>query len=191
MKKVKAVFDESKDGFTYVPPGTYPMNIISFGVKDINDSKVFNMKFRVADEVSKLKVAKTIKNGDGGFTTAKSDNGEDELISATFISGMEYFNKGVWLTPNPEKGKGWQNRKYLEFCENIGIAFDEDKDGIVQLGEIEEEDVLGLPCLGALKTDKFTNAQGEEVSVLKVMQVFPWADGTRLSEEELGDDVPF
>jgi len=59
------------------------------------------------------------------------------------------------------------------------------------LGEIEEEDVLGLPCLGALKTDKFTNSQGEEVSVLKVMQVFPWADGTKLSEDELGDDVPF
>ena len=191
MKKVKAVFDETKDGFTYVPPGTYPMHVVSFGVKDINESKVFNMNFRVADEVSKLKVTKTIKNGDGSFVTAKNNSGEDELISAEFIAGHEYFNKGVWLTPDPEKGKGWQNRKYVEFCENIGITFETDNDGNVQLGEIEEEDVIGLPCLGALKTDKFTNAQGEEVSVLKVMQVFPWADGTRLSEDELGEELPF
>ena len=61
MKKTKAVFDETKDGYTYVPPGTYPMHIVSFGVKDINDSKVFNMQFRVAGDVSKLKVVKTVK----------------------------------------------------------------------------------------------------------------------------------
>ena len=93
MKKVKAVFDESKDGFTYVPPGTYPMNIISFGVKDINDSKVFNMKFRVADEVSKLKVAKTIKNGDGGFTTAKSD--KKLSTTSNFFCLVEILFRGI------------------------------------------------------------------------------------------------
>ncbi len=191
MKKTKAVFDESKDGFTHVPVGTYPMNIVSFGAKDINDSKVFNMKFRIASEVSKLKVIKTIKNGDGAYVPVKQDNGEDELISAEFMSGLEYYNKGIWLTPNPQATEGWKNRKYKEFCENVGIAFEEDKDGNLQLGEIEEEDVLGLACLGSLKNDTFTNAQGEEISVLKVMQVFPWADGTKLSEDEVGDDVPF
>lgn len=191
MKKVKAVFDETKDGFTYVPPGTYPMHVVSFGVKDINDSKVFNMKFRIADDVAKLKVVKTIKNGDGTHVPVKNDSGENELISADFIKGLEYHGKGIWLTPNPKATEGWKNRKYVDFCENVGIAFEEDKDGNLQLGEIEDQDVLGLPCLGSLKNDKFTNAQGEEVSVLKVMQVFPWADGGRLSEDELGDDLPF
>ncbi len=191
MKKTKAVFDETKDGYTYVPPGTYPMHIVSFGVKDINDSKVFNMQFRVAGDVSKLKVVKTVKNGDGTYIPVKQDNGEDELISAEFISGLEYYNKGIWLTPKPSKEEGWKNRKYKEFCENIGIVFDEDKDGNLQLGEIEEEDVLGLPCLGRLTHDTFTNSQGEEVSMLKVMQVFPWVDGAKLPDDEIGEDVPF
>jgi|TARA_Y100000296_G_scaffold71498_1_gene87039 hypothetical protein len=191
--ETKATFNETTDGYTYVPAGSYPMHIVDYDVYTMKDgnSMVFNLKFRIADEVKKLEVEKIVKNGDGQMTTVDDEEGNPIRVSAKFLAGKEYQNKGVWLTANPAEGEGWKNRAYKTFCENLGIEFPKDEDGNIQLMQIEEEDVIGLPCLGNLQSVTFENDAGEEISIMKVVEVFPWASGQKLPAEEIGEEVPF
>ena len=192
MKEIEATFNESEDGFTPVVEGTYPAHITSFDTREYNGSTVYNLSFTVDGEVEKLDVPKLVKDSNGGYAQAVDPNGKPLTVNAGFMSGNMYrIDKGVWLTPNPSQGEGWKNRRYKEFFENLGVSFPSDKEGNVTLGEIEKEDVIGLPCLVELRETSFTNSEGQQRSAMKVTNVFPWSDGSRLSKDEVDTEVPF
>ena len=190
MKNVEATFDEARDGFQPVAEGTYPAHCSSFGFNDWKDSKIFNLEFTIADEAENLKVSKLKSDGTGGFVQDVDEDGKPVTISAIYMVGKKFKNNGVWLTPKPAKGESWKNRRYKEFFESLGVDFPSEN-GRISLAEVEEHDVLGLPCLVNIKQQTFKNKDGEERTAMKVSSVFPWADGKRLSADELSSDVPF
>ncbi len=183
-------FNESTDAYQPIVAGTYPAHIISFESRDINDSVVFNMTFKIADKVGEMEVP-VYNNIDGKYEATLDENGKEVTRKATHLIGKEVRSSGVWLTPNPKEGEGWKNRKYKEFFENLGVSFPTDKDGNAQLGQVEEEDVLGFPCLAKVAEQSFTNKEGEEKTTMRVFNTFPWTGGQKLSEDEIGEDVPF
>ena len=190
MKNIEATFDEARDGFQPVAEGTYPAHCSSFGVNDWKDSKIFNLEFTIADEAQSLTVSKLRSSGNGEFVQEVDGDGIPVTVSALYMVGKKFKNNGVWLTPKPAKGESWKNRRYKEFFEALGVDFPSE-DGQVSLAEVEEHDVLGLPCLVDIKQQKFKNKEGEERTAMKVSSVFPWADGKKLSADELSSDVPF
>ena len=148
MKPIKATFDETTDGASPIMPGTYPAHVTALTTRSFDSgSTVFNLTFKVADDVSKSKVIKQQKNGNNAWEPVLDDKGEAIEISAAYMSGKTFYANGVWLTPNPEKGEGWKNRKYLEAFENLGIDFPRDDKGVVSLAQVEDDDVLGRPAL--------------------------------------------
>ena len=191
------VFDESVDGYTPVVPGVYPAHVVELSTKDqkqdgtkfANDSVVFNITFSLADECKKLKVKKMTKNGSGYEEVLDSDGNSIE-IPGDYLAGKKFNSKGVWLTPNPAPGDGWKNRAYKEFFENLGVQFKE-VDGKVKLGYVEKSDVIGMPCLVTLGEEEYPKADGTTGVSTKAFNCHPWKDGTRLSEEEVGEDLPF
>jgi hypothetical protein len=192
MKPVEATFNESTDGFTPVVEGTYPAHITTFDTKEFNESKVYNLSFTIADEVGKLDVPKLAKDSNGGYVQTYDKEGNPSTINAGYMAGNMYrVDKGVWLTPNPNEGEGWKNRRYKEFFESLGVEFPLDSEGSTKLAEVEKDDVIGFPCLIELRETSFTNSEGMERKAMKVINVFPWQEGQKLSVEELESDVPF
>ena len=191
------VFDESIDGYTPVVPGVYPAHVVDLDTKDqradgtkfANDSVVFNITFSLADECKKLKVKKMTKNGSGYDEVLDSD-GKPVEVPGDYLVGKKFNSKGVWLTPNPSPGDGWKNRSYKEIFENLGVQFKE-VDGKVKLGFIEKEDIVGMPCLITLGEEEYPKADGTTGYSTKAFNCHVWGDGTRLSEEEVGADIPF
>ena len=102
----------------------------------------------------------------------------------------------MWLNPQPEKGKSWQNKNYVNWGTNLGVEFPETEDGKIQLVEIEESDILGKPCLVSVKNEPW-EYNGKSGIALKVFDVLKWEDGSALSQEEVAlknnkeDDLPF
>lgn len=190
MKTIEATFDETKDGFQPITEGTYPAHCSGFNVNDWNASKIFNLEFTVAEEARKLSIAKMISDGNGGYIQQVDGEGKSVEVSADYMVGKKFKNNGVWLTPKPAPGESWKNRRYKEFFEALGCEFPSE-DGKVSLAEVEEHDVIGLPCLVAIKQQTFVNKDGEDRTAMKVDSVFPWSDGKRLSADELDADVPF
>ena len=191
MKELKnTTFNESTDAFQPIVAGTYPAHVTSFESRDINDSVVFNMTFKLADKVGEMEVPvyRTV-NGKYEITTDEDNN--EVTRKATHLIGKEVRSSGVRLNPNPKDGEGWKNRKYKEFFESLGVNFPIDDNGNIQLGQVEEEDVLGLPCLAKVGEQEFTNKEGEKKSTMRVFTAYPWTGGQKLSDDELGADVPF
>ena len=193
MKQLKdTVYDESTDGASPVMPGTYPAHVYSLNTRSFDSgSIVFNLTFRIADEVKDMTVVKQEKNGGGSYEPVIGDDSNPVEVNAGYMSGKTFYAQGVWLTPKPDEGQGWKNRKYKETCENLGVAFNTTKDGTTQLGELEESDVIGAPAFVRLQEQEYTNRNGEIRTAFKVDSILPWNDGTRMSAEELGSDIPF
>ena len=101
------------------------------------------------------------------------------------MAGKQYRSAGVFLTSNLPKDERWKNKKYNEFFTNIGVKFPVNGDGIVQLQEVEEEDIIGLPAIVDVQVYKYTTKQGEERTSLRIMNTYPWNDGVKK------DNVPF
>tara|TARA_R100000234_G_C4948424_1_gene156200 strand:+ start:181 stop:771 length:591 start_codon:yes stop_codon:yes gene_type:complete len=188
-------YNEERDGIIPIVAGTYPAHVAGLESKDLTtkagEQKVFNITFLVAEEAGKTEVTKMVKNGDGQMHEVKDEDGNEVKISASYMSGKRFNSTGIWLTPSPEAGQGWKNRKYKEFFENLGVIFPENKDGDTVLAEVEESDVIGNPCFIKLGQETYTK-DGEERSVWKVFDAFTWSDGQKLSEDEVVvDDLPF
>jgi hypothetical protein len=191
MKNIDATFDEAVDGFSPVAEGTYPAHCSEFGVNDWKDSKIFNLTFTIATEAKTLNIPKLASDGNGGFVQQVDSDNKPITVAGDYMVGKKFKNNGVWLTPKPKAGESWKNRRYKEFFEALGVDFPSEG-GKVALAEVEESDVVGLPCLVDVKQQSFKNKEGEERTAMKVTSVFPWNDGTRLSMDELSsDDVPF
>ena len=200
MREIEGTyFDPTEDGFTPVTPGIYPAHVIAFDMKDsgrngepfANNSKVFNLTFKIADEASKIEVDKIALNGNGTYTTVTDGNGKTVKIKATNAVGKKYNSQGVWLTPKTGKDEGWKNRNYNKFFTALGIEFP-DKDGKLKLAQVEEGDVIGRPALVRLAEEKYMNNEGEEKTSMKVFDAYDWAEGRRISQDELDEaDLPF
>ena len=184
-------FNESTDSFQPIVPGVYPGHVTSFEARDVNDAIEFNLVVTLHEKVGELEVPIYKSNEDGTFATVKDEDGNELLRKATHLVGKEIRTTGIWLTPSPKDGEGWKNRKYKEFCESLGVAFPSDDKGNVQLGKIEEDDVLGNPCLAKVGEEKFTNKEGQEKTTMRVFNCFPWSSGQQIPRDELGIDVPF
>ena len=135
-----------------------------------------------------MEIHKYARNGND-YDPSNID-GEPEMISAGFMTGKKYKSAGVWLTPNLPKKDGWKNRTYMEFFTNIGVEFPNDVNGVLELQEVEEADVIGMPALVDVKPHAYTNKNGEDKVTLRVLSVFPWNDGDR-KEISKDTDVPF
>mgnify|MGYP003140628594 FL=1 len=189
MKEFDAKFDVGTDGYQAANPGKYPAHISAFDVRTFDSgSKVFNIEFTLADECKSMEIHKYARNGND-YDPSNID-GEPEMISAGFMTGKKYKSAGVWLTPNLPKKDGWKNRTYMEFFTNIGVEFPNDVNGVLELQEVEEADVIGMPALVDVKPHAYTNKNGEDKVTLRVLSVFPWNDGDR-KEISKDTDVPF
>lgn len=171
-------------------PGTYPAHATKCDIKEWNDSFVYNMTFTVADEVKKVQIDKmTVENGE--LVKVLDADGNPVKISASYLSKKEFRSNGVWLTPNPNDDEKWKNRKYKQFFESMGVVFDADKDGNTVLAQVEEDDILGLPCLIKIAREEYTAKDGATRQAWKVFQVYPWQNGNKLDPDEINSDVPF
>jgi hypothetical protein len=183
-------FNESTDAFQPIVAGTYPAHVTAFESRAINESIVFNLTFKLADKVGEMEVP-VYSQIDGKYTPTLDEDKNPVTRKATHLVGKEIRSTGVWLTPNPKEGEGWKNRKYKEFFESMGVSFPVDDNGNVALGEIEEEDVLGFPCLAKVGEQQFTNKEGEEKTTMRVFVTYPWNGGQKLAADEIDSDVPF
>ncbi len=192
MKSVDAIFDESVDGQTPIMPGTYPAHVVGFTTREFDSgSTVFNLSYKIAEEAKDMNIAKQHKNGQGNYEPTLGQDGKPVEVSAGYMVGKTFYANGVWLTPSPEKGQGWKNRKYVETMQSMGVKFDVNDDGQVTLAEVEEDDVMGLPALVSLSEEEYTNRNGEAKTSFKVVNVDKWEDGQRLSVDEIDDEAPF
>jgi len=185
-----STYDPSESGYNKIPEGTYPAHVTAVHSTKFDDTgkSVYNLIFTAADEVKNLKVPKLVSDGNGGYT-------QDGEVSGEFIQGKTFRfadKKSMWLNPYPEKGKGWQNERYVNYSTNLGVEFPKTEDGKeIQLVEIEESDILGNPCLVRV-IDEPWEYKGKSGIALKVIDVLEWKDGTKLSKDELeADDLPF
>lgn len=188
-------YNEERDGMIPIVGGVYPAHVSGLESKDLNtkagEQKVFNISFKIADEAGKTVVPKMVKNGDGQFHQSMDKDGKPLTIPATFMVGKRFSSTGIWLTPSPETGQGWKNRRYKQFFENLGISFPTNKKGDTLLAEVEESDVIGHPCFVKLGQEFYTK-DGEERSIWKAVDAFVWSEGESLSEDEITeDDLPF
>jgi len=193
MKPIEAKFDESTDGASPIMPGTYPAHVMSLTTRDFDSgSTVFNLTFKIAEEVKDTQIIKQRKNGSSGtYEPILDEKGSPIEMSGSYMAGKTFYANGVWLTPKPEKGQGWKNRKYLEAFTNLGVDFPRDDKGVVDLAEVEDDDILGRPALVRLAEQEYTNRNGEQRTSFKVDTILAWETGTRLSADELDDKVPF
>ena len=171
-------------------PGTYPAHVKTVIVKEWNESFVYNMTFIVAPEVEKVSIDKmTVENGE--LVKVTDSDGNPVKINASYLAGKEFRSSGIWLTPNPADSEKWKNRKYKQFFESIGVVFEVDKDDNTVLGQVEEDDILGLPCLVKIAREEYTASDGTKRQAWKVFQVYPWSNGAKIDPDELSSDVPF
>lgn len=189
-------YNPETDGFMPIAPGTYPAHVAGLESRELTTKNgeqkhVFNLTFLVDESVSKMSIPKLVKNGDGEYHPAKNEDGTDASVSGEYMKGKRFSSVGLWLTPQPEEGKRWQNRRYVEFFESLAVEFPQDKEGNTQLAIVEEEDVIGKPCFIKLNKESYEK-DGEQRYVWKAFEVFPWHDGEVLSGDEVkSDDLPF
>ena len=196
MAKVieNAVHDPSEDQRDIIPEGTYPAHVTAVNSTKFEDTgkSVYNLTFTAAEEVKNITVPKLTSDGNGGYN-------QDGEINGEFIKGKEFRfanKRSMWLNPQPEKGKSWQNKNYVNWGTNLGVEFPETEDGKIQLVEIEESDILGKPCFVSVKNEPW-EYNGKSGIALKVFDVLKWEDGSALSQEEVAlknnkeDDLPF
>jgi len=188
-------YNEARDGMIPMVAGIYPAHVCGLEAKELKtkagEQTVFNITFLIADEVANTKVAKLKKGRDGEFRQESHSDGQPKTISAVFMKGKKFNSTGIWLTPSPQEGQGWKNRKYKEFFEHLGVVFPSDKDSNTLLAIVEEEDIIGYPCLIKLNKEEYQK-DGVTRSVWKVFDAFQWSDGAKLSSDEVtGDDLPF
>tara|TARA_Y100000034_G_C6788165_1_gene352688 strand:+ start:276 stop:866 length:591 start_codon:yes stop_codon:yes gene_type:complete len=188
-------YNEETDGPIVIVEGIYPAHVAGLEGKELDTKAgkqmVFNLTFLINEKAADINVSKMVKNEDGDYTPFVDAKGNKVEISADYMVGKRFNSTGIWLTPSPSKTDRWKNRKYLEVFRNIGIEFPTNSNGDNVLAVIEEEDVIGRPCLIQLQKEHYEK-DGEKRFAWKAFDIHSWADGTVLSEDEVSsDDIPF
>jgi len=191
MKDFDATFDSKNDQPIKPIPGKYPSHVSGFeAVMLPSGAKVFNIDFTLAEECKKMSKKETIQLSKNVSGDILDDNEKPKEISLAFMSGKEYRSAGVFLTPKLPEGQRWKNKKYTEFFSNMGVKFPTNNDGVVQLKEVEESDIIGLPAIADVQVYKYTTKDGIPRSTMRVMNVYPWDDGTKKIKED-NEEAPF
>jgi hypothetical protein len=185
----KATIGKGDEKSLPIIPGTYPAHVSNVGVNEYNDSFVYNITFLVAPEVEKVQINKMTREN-GELVQVLDAEGNPIKINASYLAGKTFRGGGVWLTPEPGDEK-WKNRKYKQYFESLGVVFDSDDNGDTILGQVEEDDVLGLPCLIKIAQDEYIDKQGQPKQAWKVFNIYPWSNGSKIDPDELTSDVPF
>ena len=126
----------------------------------------------------------------------KMDRNDPEIVVRDKVYLPQYYLE-------PEKYEIIKDNEILlywyNFCqwampmanEYAGV-FESDDNGDTVLGQVEEDDVLGLPCLIKIAQDEYTDKKtGEPKQAWKVFNVYPWASGEKIDVDEIKSDVPF
>ena len=190
MKKLdSATIGKGDERSLPIIPGTYPAHVQQVYIKEYNGSYVYNITYLVAVDVEKVSINKmTVENGE--LTTVLDSEGTPVKISASYLAGKTFRGGGVWLTPDPGDQK-WKNRKYKQYFETLGVVFEIDKDENTILGQVEESDIIGLPCLIKIALEEYEDKTGQQRKAWKVFSIYPWSNGSKIDIDELSSDVPF
>ena len=190
MKEFDATFNSELDQPQQPVPGKYPSHVSGFeAVLLPSGAKVFNIDFTLAEECKNMTKKQTVQLSKSVSGDVLDDNGNPKEMSLAFMAGKQYRSAGVFLTPKLPPNERWKNKKYTEFFSNMGVKFNTNDDGVIQLQEVEESDVIGLPAIADVQIYKYTTKDGTKRTTLRVMNVFPWNDGTKKIKED--NDVPF
>lgn len=183
--------------------GSFPGHIVDMREGNVvNGAIPYNYTVRIAPEAKDMKGV-NYRSRERYLREIEKTNEEDkgpeeflETVGENNMVGKELGTTGVWLTPKPEQGQSWRNRRFVEFHEALGVVFKEKK-GKKVLGKPENEDVLGLPGIFTieLEAEKRKNDQGVKYKTgryfPRVTNVSPWEDGDLLDIAEIvGDALP-
>tara|TARA_R100001530_G_scaffold20569_3_gene17127 strand:+ start:620 stop:1264 length:645 start_codon:yes stop_codon:yes gene_type:complete len=157
-------------------------------------ARIYNFDVIVADE-------------NRGMTYQYEDiTGKHIEISGEQFVDKKLMAKGVFKFLDPQDGDTFEgnpteNRKYLLFCETLGVHAEEETrtiDGkettVKLLPTLTEEQMLGRPVTAVLKKvkDKWVNNKGETMHYSwRVSFVKPWTQGSVKTMEVNKDDLPF
>ena len=192
-------YDESADKpKMYMAEDTYHANItkcqtIERDVRGKYKAKIYNITVKLSPECAKNEY--NSRGTDGKLANA---NGEDYV-------GRELRSVGFFQFLHPKDGDDFEanpggNRRYLQFCEAIGIKLetkeieiDGEKRKVKQLPNLTESDILGVAVLAVIKNGKpWEGKDGKSRTSLEVKWLEPWQDGKPVSVDDVAkDDIPF
>jgi len=194
-----------------VEEGVYPAHIASLSTKEVNtragEAIVVNMTYKVADEVDEMTQPlwemdgyNYLKDKSGDKIPIMNGDGEQQMSNCGHLKSKTFYDNGFFIFTDTSSSS--KNRRYFELLDNLGINCEESTVGgkkVKQLVLIEEEDVIGKPVYVTIKRHEFVTTetknlpydQQEKRSTFKVNNVDTWADGYKLSMDEIDDDVPF
>jgi len=128
-----------------------------------------------------------------------------EITGEQFVD-KKLIAKGVFKFLDPQEGDEFEgnpteNRKYLRFCETLGVhpteetrTIDGKETAVKLLPTLTTEHMIGKPVTAVLKKvkDSWTNNKGEKMHYSwRVSFVKTWANGQTKKMEVNVDDLPF
>ena len=184
-----------KGFFTPIVEGDYFGHIMKVESKILDIKKTGNFRARlykytvvVSDENKSNKYEYTDINGE------RVETDGSPYVGKRFIGSLWRFldpGKDDDFDSNPDG-----NRKYLYFCEAIGIKCPKGKreiDGkeveVLSLPSITDSDILGKPVVAVVKKGRpYTNKEGKTRTFYDCKWIQKWENG---KQKEVGDDLPF
>ena len=202
QKKETSFYVPTPDGekdvkgfFTPLVEGEYLGHIVKVESKIIDVKKTGNFRARLYRY--QVEVADENKGNTYTFTNI---NGKEQETDGSVYKG-KIFRGTLWKFLDPKKGDDFDsnsdgNKKYLYFCEAIGLKCKKEKrkiDGeeieVLSLPSITEDDILGKPVVAVVKKGRpFTNKEGKTRSYYDCKWIKRWENG---KAKEVGDEIPF
>ena len=184
-----------KGFFTPFVEGDYFGHIVKVESKVIDVKRTGNFRARLY----KYEVEVAEENKANKYTY-KDINGEDQEATGDAYKGKK-FRGDLWRFLDPQDGDDFDsnpdgNRKYLYFCEAIGLKCPKEKreiDGkkveVLSLPSITEGDILGKPVVAVVKKGRpYTNKEGKTRTFYDCKWIKQWKNG---KTKEVGDEIPF
>ena len=209
-KTIEATYDPSKI-WKPIEEGIYPAHIKGISSKEVHtragEAIVVNMRYRVADEVTKytqplweMDGYKYVTDDDDQRVPLTNGKGEQSVSTCEHLKGKEFQDNGFFIFT--DSSASTKNRRYFELLNNLEINCEEtDLDGnkVKKLVLIEEDDVVGKPVMVTVKRQEFVTSETKHLPVeqqerrhtFKVFNVVLWEEGQQLDATELDEDVPF
>ena len=202
QKKETSFYVPTPDGekdvkgfFTPMVEGEYFGHIVKVESRIIDVKKTGNFRARLYKY--QVEVADENKSNKYTFTNI---NGEEQETDGS-VYKCKVFRGDLWRYLDPQKDDGFDsnpnaNKKYLYFCEAIGLKCKKEKrkiDGeeieVLSLPSITEDDILGKPVVAVVKKGRpFTNKEGKTRSYYDCKWIKRWENG---KAKEVGDEIPF
>ncbi len=191
-EELDILFDPEEDGRDKPTLlGTFPAHITGYKEgNNVRGSVPYNVSFKIAPEAEGINAINWREEKQPGETD--EDFNERKEIPADYMIGREVRSVGIWLNPQPKPEERWKNRDYVNFLEAIGVELEEiEKDGrmLKKLVAMEEQEVIGRPCLVTIKLERDKRPEHTGRVYPKVFTVQQWNDGERIDVTEDEEDV--